>query len=70
MNITILVWAQIFADFLGPKTELKSKFSKSFTISSINKVNKLKCEIWAESDDNFAVKMDFFEDSNETTFFS
>ena len=28
-------------------------------------MNKLACKIWAESDDKFAVKIDFFENLDE-----
>ena len=58
VNITILVWADRFLlIFLSPKTELKSKFLKAFTISTTNKANKLSCKIWAEPNNKFAVKM-------------
>ena len=62
---TILVWAEIF---LSSKTELKSKISKPFAILFTNKVNKIISKIWAESYNEFAVKMDFFY-LDETTAF-
>ena len=61
VNITILMWADIcLLIFLSPKTGLKTKFSKPFTISSTIELNKLACKFWAESSDNFAEDMDFF----------
>ena len=61
VKITIFVWADIiFLFFPSPNTELKSRISEPLTILSTNKVKKLSCEIWAESDNNLAVKMDFF----------
>ena len=37
----------------------EQKFSKRFTMSNTNKVNKVACQTWAESDDNFAIKIFF-----------
>ena len=52
---------KILVFFLSLKAELKSNFSKALTISSTDKVNKLACKIWIESENNFTVKKEFLK---------
>ena len=41
--------------------ELKSKFSKPFTVSIAKEVNILACKIWADSENNFGLKIFFLK---------
>ena len=43
------------------------KFPKPFAASSTYKVKKIVCLIWAESNNNFVIKMDFFKNSGENS---